>query len=122
MPSWLILSAALTFGYMSNNFQSLGYDNDWSGSYEQTISLEAKALDHLRVFTEVETLDKPLELTSWAPYESRFRIGAELYSKYFSLGIKHECIHPTLAIVTPEDPYYASTTEIYARLSFSSGD
>lgn len=117
MPAWLILSWALTLGWVPNQ-SAFGrpLSDPTQRVFEQTFALQAKIGDHVLLATELETREVPDTLLGWEPFQARYRIRAEALWGFVTVGLKHECIHPvtsadyTNALLTDE-------TEIYMRIA-----
>jgi hypothetical protein len=116
MPSWIVIGWALTFGYMPLTWSSAEPRNYDAPAFEQTIELEARVLDHVRAWTEVETRDYAYSLTEWFPYQARYRIGIELFAQHLSLGIMHECIHQVVNR-SFDINFGAMETQVYVRIA-----
>lgn len=96
---WLMLSFFLTFGWVPNQ-SDFGMAPNGPGQinvFEQTLGLRADILRHAYVATELETRDVCDDVTSWRPYQARYRIAFGVYAKNVELTLKHECIHPVLS-------------------------
>ena len=126
---WLVLSWALTVGYLPTNVQfldsapNMSIENQWiylenNGSMETTIGLSAIAFDHIKLSTSIETYIHTTDsILSYWPYRSDYNIGLSIYTKNLELGIKHTCIHPTIYSIDQILGYGANTTEIFVKLS-----
>ena len=125
MPSWIVLSWALTCGWLpmsgtcvvsATGVNGVGYLNAVSSKLE----IQADIWQHARIFGSMETretlsLDPSLGLFS--PYEAYFVAGAALYAKGIEIGIIHECDH---GIESSSDfiPWISSGgTEVYIKIS-----
>ena len=123
MPAWLVLSAALQCGYLPAYYEAIGpSEEEYADVYQQTITLQAVALDHVRVWTDLQTFETRYEGNEigFCPFRSTYRIGAELFAKNIALGVWHECIHPTLSARKLAHEYYLTDkTEVYIKVLFS---
>jgi hypothetical protein len=119
--SWIVLSAALTFGYLPQASSFGGVMDTSKPCFEQTLSFEAVMFGHLRVATELETRDTTDDGIGWHPYQSRYRVKAEAFTKGIKVGGRHECIHPTLSSDRRENRLLTQETELYVMLELTNG-
>ena len=117
-----ILAWALTLGYLPiddsylSSFQGTRQILQNDNAYSVDLSLELRALEHLRIYGDVKTYAEKGTLYSYYPFESEYRIGIELYSRNVRLGIRHECDHPTVSDAFQAPQILAQKTEIYFTL------
>jgi hypothetical protein len=124
--SWLVLSWALTLGWLPTSGRVfVGLPGDPGLLYQDTYStkfeLSAEALNHLRVWGSVETLEGADGIASFMPYEAYYRAGAALYARGFEVGIEHECDHGIEASYQDNPWYWGGYTEIYIKISGRTG-
>ena len=95
MPSWLVLSWALTVGYMPSNAQSMSRESLFDGGcYEQTIGGSAEILGHIRLLTDIVTLDRYVKGEyCFSPFRTTYHIALETYAGPFTVGCRHFCTH-----------------------------
>ncbi len=110
---WLILSLALTCGYMPQNVQMLDQALYDKPCFEQTVEVSGLVAEHLNVFGSVQTYDTHNKGLSFFPFRADYSIGAELLWKGFALGVRHECDHPVIYTSPQALGYAGNETEIY---------
>lgn len=127
IPSFLVLSWALTFGYIPSASTVIGSSEnhkaavDYSRSCMQTIELGLTAWDTVTVWTNIETYDRMESLTTFAPFRSDYNIGLnigrEIAGFRFDAGCKHECIHPVMSDSKIGKWVAGGDTEVYVKVS-----
>ena len=132
MPSFLVLSWALSFGFIPDGNLAIerpanaevsraviSYDE--SKSLTQTIELGLTAFDLVTVWTSIETYDRPKTLVQYAPFRSDYSIGARVSKPVgwavLEAGVTHECIHPVLSCGDTGNRVYGGGTEVYVKVS-----
>lgn len=127
MPEWLILSWALTFGWVPNQ-SSFGAPPMGAGQtepnqrvFEQTLSVDADLFSHFRIGADVETRDRCENLAAWTPFQSRYRFRAGVHFGPVSLDLKHECIHPTISAAGDDRGILTDETEISVTIKGTMG-
>lgn len=110
---WLLLSLALSCGYMPQNTQMVNQRFYEQPGFTQTIEMSGLVAEHINVFGSVRTYDIYKSGLSFAPFRADYTIGAELLWHGFSLGIRHECDHPVIYTSNQLLGYASSETEIY---------
>jgi hypothetical protein len=119
---WFIVAWALSVGYLPSDFSckstptaaQLIYDD--SKSYSLDLALELRAFSHLRAYGDIETFAYQRSILGYCPVESQYRVGFELYSCNFALGIRHECDHPTISNPWPKAQLLGEKTELYLTI------
>ena len=114
---WLILSLALSCGYMPQNTQMVNLRIYEQPCFTQTVDISGLVAEHLNVYGSVRTYDIYKSGLSFSPFRADYTIGAELLWQGFTLGIHHECDHAVLYKTgTQARGFEGNETEIY--LSF----
>jgi hypothetical protein len=125
MPSWIVLSWALTVGWLpssgvaivdTNNSTAIVNQNTFSSKFE----ISAEAINHIRVWGSAETresFDNSGTLGLFNPYEAYYRFGTAIYSKGIEVGIEHECAHGIEAGYTNRPWLWSGYTNIYVKVS-----
>jgi len=114
---WLLLSLALSCGYMPQNMQMVNLRLYEQPCFTQTIEVSGLVAEHLNVYGSVRTYDIYRSRLSFSPFRVDYIIGAELLWQSFALGIRHECDHAVLYKTGAQDRgFEGNETEIY--LSF----
>ncbi len=92
---------------------------DRSGGFSVDLAGEVRAWDHLRAYGGVETLmsRKPGNLAAYQPWQSNYRVGAEVYSGGLALGVFHECDHPVISDSQVYGVFGHVETRLYIRIS-----
>jgi hypothetical protein len=124
---WLVLSWALTCGWLPMSATSIVYPGDTiygiggANAISTKMELTAEAWNHLRAWSSIETREvlqpSDFSLGLFSPYEAYFIAGMALYANNIEIGISHECDH---GIETTLDlaPWISNgQTEIYIKLS-----
>lgn len=118
--NWLILSCALTIGYLPTNATAINnYRVEASECFEQTVYVNATAFDHISLWGSIETYDFNFTGLQFFPFRSDYSVGFELYDKNIAIGIMHECDHPVIFQPFQFQGLSANITEAYIRFSFS---
>jgi len=114
---WLLLSLAISMGYMPQNVQIIDYSMFEQPCFTQTVEVSGLVAEHLNVYGSVRTYDFNGHGLSFSPFRADYSIGAELLWRDFSLGVRHECDHPVIYDMGAQQlGYGGNATEIY--LSF----
>lgn len=126
IPSFLVLSWALTFGYIPSS-SVIVYDNaiphrvEQSGSFMQTVALGLTAWDTVTIWTNIETYDRMITTTSYAPFRSDYNIGLnvghDVAGFRLDAGVCHECVHPVLSSAVPQKYILGVDTNVYIKIS-----
>ena len=126
IPSFLVLSWALTFGYLPDASVVVGRDLcadrgvEYGGSFHQTIELGLTAWDFVTLWTNIETYEKANSATVFSPFRSDYNIGLNVGGTVagfrLDAGITHECIHPVYSGGLGKW-VAGGTTEIYLKAS-----
>jgi len=125
MVSWLVLSWALSFGYVPEQFNAVDYSYQEVGmesmSTVMKIGLDANLFNRVTIFTDVENFQTPIKKSvapAFDPYRIDYTIGARLrISDSVSITAVHECDHPvssTMNVKTGQ--YYMAETKIFAEI------
>ena len=98
MP-WIILSAALTLGWIPNQSSFGGIDRATQNVFFQTIEARATLFKLVYLSGAVETRDEYAGGTSFGfmPFQSTYTFSAGVEYKNFKLDLTHFCIHPALS-------------------------
>ena len=130
MPAFLLLSWALTFGYLPSSTLAVQDTDkqhfvDQSGALMQTIELGLTAWDTITVWTNIQTYDTMVTGIRYAPFRSDYNIGLnvghDVAGFRLDAGIKHECVHPVISGPVSSRRYAAGETEVYVKVSGSIG-
>lgn len=128
MPSFLVLSWALTFGWIPSGNVALEKTEpktsaivlDQSGALTQTIELGLTAWDTVTIWTSIETFDRIRSIKEYAPYRSDYSIGIKASKAIgwatFEAGFTHECIHPVLTSGDTGARMYGGSDEVYVKV------
>jgi hypothetical protein len=126
MPSWLVLSWALTVGYVPAQYEILTsplntdtVENLRSGliATSAELGVNAEILKHFRLSASCETYQYLMpELFGFAPYRADYVFGAAIFADNIELGLRHECDHGVNS--GPIEGHYASLeTQFYLKIS-----
>lgn len=121
--NWLILSWALTLGFVPsvdnsiiNGLQVTGIG--YSNVLEAQLDVSAVILGHLRLEGSAETyMLPPSDGWTFLPFRADYTFGAALFSGNFEVGLRHECDH---GIEYTNDilPWYGSSeTLVYVKIT-----
>ncbi len=124
----LVLAWSLTASYLpeygtqalnSLKSMSLAGVEDRKGSYTFEVAGEARIWDHLRLYGSIKTLasSKPGNPAAFQPWQSNYRVGAEVYSGGLALGVGHECDHPVISDFQVYGVFGHTETRLYIRIS-----
>jgi hypothetical protein len=129
IPSFLVLSWALTFGYLPSGSNVIGSGSgvenpvgvNYSNSCMQTIELGLTAWDTVTIWTNIETYDTVRGVGRFAPFRSDYNIGLnigrEIAGFRLDAGVSHECIHPVMSDSKIGKWVAGGDTEIYVKIS-----
>lgn len=123
MLSWLVVG--WFFGFTYTPLYALEIQDTFvehKHTFSQTLGLELRIIDVIRLYTDIEIYDVPLEIWSWSPYRADFTIGLEVRYKNFTLGARHECNHDVIADHSgPRNGYQMGITQFYMEIRGSTG-
>lgn len=136
MSGWLVLSWALTLGWIpSGNVTLISQQQqqkpivltlDQSGALVQNIELGLTAFDLVTVWTSIETFDRPTSPVRYAPFRADYTIGLRAERKIgwatIEAGISHECIHPVLTGTGGGVRLFGGGDTVYVKVSGKVGD
>jgi hypothetical protein len=125
---WLVLSWALTCGYLPSSQSAVVFPgthaNVYSIDYRDTFStkfeVSAEALNHLRIWGSAETrenISANIGLGFFSPYQAYYIGGISLYAKGIEIGISHECDHGISSDVLASPWLGGGSTEIFVKIS-----
>ena len=129
MLSFLVLSWALSFGYVPDQVDSLQglivmADQNRFASFV-TVEGGVTAWDRIHIYGSVETYQYLVsDSISFAPYRADYIAGADVYiTDWLSAGIVHECDHPVMSVVKmpsikyeSEYNYLKTETKIFIKI------
>jgi hypothetical protein len=125
---WLVLSWALTCGWLPNSETAIIYPGThaevhgiWNYNTVSTkVELNAELFNHLKIWSSVKTregFNSDISMGLFSPYEAYFIGGVAIHSFGFEIGISHECDHGIEYDVGPNPWISNGQTEVYVKIS-----
>ena len=129
MPSWLVLSYLLSFGFTPTQIEIIQTPYTYVGTiiennYTNTVlrlGIGLEIFSFIKIKTEIDNYQTFNELNSgflptFSPYRINYIFNAELFYDIFSIGILHECDHPVESGHNFYYKYLSTNTEIYFKI------
>jgi len=129
MPSWLVLSYLLSFGFAPSQNEVMQTPYGYVGTiinddYKNTViklGFTLELFDFVRIKDEIQNYQSFARINSnvlptFYPYRINYIFNAELFYNDFSIGILHECDHPIESGHNFYYKYLSSNTEIYFKI------
>lgn len=128
LPSWLVLSWALTLGIVPQQLDVVAQGNAQCVDAIRTdmvatvaeLSISAEFFGHARLWGAMENYQYFPGLDSglgFFPYRADYTAGLAIFAGPIELGIKHECDHPVIAGSVLHGNYLSVETQIYLKIS-----
>lgn len=134
LPSWLVLSWALTLGIVPQQVDVVAQGQMECADAIRTdmlttvaeLRVEARALDHIRLWGAMENYQYFSGFPEagsggtfgFLPFRADYTAGLAIFAGPIELGIRHECDHPVVAGVIRGN-YLSMETQIYLTISGS---
>jgi hypothetical protein len=120
---WLLIVWALEAAWVPEEIIGL-HGSETLGRHcfdkvSQTVSLDATMWDTLHFWTSIELYETPVTLFSYAPYDSRYYIGADVLLGPVTVGIEHYCWHPVLTWEDTTTELYGGRTKVFVKIEGS---
>jgi hypothetical protein len=123
MPSFLVLSFALTFGWIpsASDAVEVNYDNrlyEYNNSLYQDIELNGELFKTVDIYTSIRIADYYVSGATFAPFRADFTIGARVKHDFGNMelwaGIEHQCRHK---VISPSVSDAGSSTGSYTEIT-----
>lgn len=129
LPSWLVLSWALTLGVVPQQVDVVSRGSSECADAIRTdmvatvaeLSVSAEFFGHARIWGAMENYQYFPGFSGgglgFYPYRADYTAGLAIFAGPIELGIRHECDHPVIAAASLQGHYLSNETQIYLKIS-----